>query len=1183
MTIKTENPWKGLNFYVEGEILYGRDLEIERLSQYIINNTQTVLYGKSGIGKSSILNAGIFPRARACGLRPVSIRFDHQCKTSYIEQIRTAVCDAGVTATEVVPIIDPEKETIWEFLHRHIFKDENGEEIPLLLAIDQFEEIFTLQPNEKVKLRFFSELADLLNDVTPQYILDATTKTESQHTEQEKPLVTNLEDLNLDLEESSANGMPEYVQLPKYHIVLTLREDFLSYLERYTAYIPVMRTNRFALQPINEEQAAEIIMKPCPGLVQKDVAELIIQKVTGRKDFQLDGTPEIEVDAAILSLYLSRLYEKKAENEGITANLVNQFSDDIIKDFYEDSIRDIPSTTVNYLEDVLITSEGRRNNVSVADLLAKGISQADIRTLTFERKLLRQFSYGGDMRIEYIHDILCRVIRSRREIRKQLRLQEEEKQRLLAEEKAKRQRLLENAQRIRCQNRKRTVFFGSIIFSLLLIALIIYFLRFHVYENNFAYYEIKNGYIEGVESFDLSDAMCEVTPLYYRLKHKGTNTHISEIEIKSSNNKLPHSPRLKVIEIGTCAETDKKGTQFSAMLSQVARVQISEDKNQRIIKEEYVDESGNILFELNYSYVNAREAWVHFLSAQGQSLIVRDSGVEQAKLSWDEQGRLVGITYYDYNGVCKEIEPGVGGYLWVRGANNSVCQYILNEYSQPTRQSLHHYNTVYSREVNDSLITCYANSMEISDTTALSDAEPAKGPLGFVKTIRTAGHEYLYVNLDGEPSAELITIRDDRGNILEQRIEGHVPIGMPAQYKYAYNSDGFILSKCLLNADNTPFGLSDNDIYLWKWNYDKEGQLTLEERINTRNVVVYQRKVIRQQNLLIEETKDITKPLPFVKRVDSIKGNTTVTAFFAENDRRINGKWFSNGTDSILVFHKMERTVKDNVTTSSYYKCSGDSVLPLETISKDNTITSYFRKETTTDGNGNISKYRIYDVQGKIIKSMMYFFQNGQNIGRAVCGIDGTPVRCPNWEEEGYGYYKIYVSTNNDRNYATILPVNEWDDNSVLYDGLSSSYWETKYLDFKGLSFIYQNTQYFITNTYHQMIFVAPQNLSGKSIPYLHILNRESSLYKVGLRDGDRIIACGKWCFGMSNVTLNREWEKTGSQPIGLTVLRPNKKKGYLQIQTTVPKSSETDIMAEYHILTLTKTEYELIQQQNRK
>ena len=30
-----KNPWKGLNFYTEGEIIYGRKTEIQSLSQYI--------------------------------------------------------------------------------------------------------------------------------------------------------------------------------------------------------------------------------------------------------------------------------------------------------------------------------------------------------------------------------------------------------------------------------------------------------------------------------------------------------------------------------------------------------------------------------------------------------------------------------------------------------------------------------------------------------------------------------------------------------------------------------------------------------------------------------------------------------------------------------------------------------------------------------------------------------------------------------------------------------------------------------------------------------------------------------------------------------------------------------------------------------------------------------------------
>lgn len=1194
MATKTDNPWKGLNFYVEGEVLYGRNREIESLSQYIINNTQTVLYGKSGIGKSSILNAGIFPVARACGLFPVGIRLDHQCDTGYMEQISTAIIRSGVTVNEVVPVIDKDHETIWEYLHRNTFSDKDGKEVQLLLVLDQFEEIFTLQQNEKVKTRFFAEFADLLNDVTPQYIVNAMTDTPEPAVRKEPTLVASLDDLDLDidLDENSGSGMPEYLQSPKYHIVFTLREDFLSYLERYTAYIPVMKANRFSLQPINEEQAAEIIMKPRRGLVQKDVAELIIQKVTGRKDFLLDGIPEIDVDAAILSLYLSRLYEKMPEGGCITAELVNQFSDDIIKDFYEDSIRDIPQATADYLEDVLITNEGRRNNVSFSDLTANGVAADDIKLLSDGcegcdgRKLLRQFSYGGDIRVEYIHDILCGVVRNRREIRAQLREQEEEKQRLLAEEERKRKLLLENARRVRRQNRRRTVFFGAVIVSLMLIGVGTYFFKFHVYSGNFSRYDIRNGQVVGLPFFELSDAECTKTPLYYRLKNIGLWTHVSEIEVMSSNRKLPHAPRLKALEIGECAETDEKGTQFSALLSSVTGVRINEDKNGRIIKEEYVDEDKSVLFELNYSYINDREAWVHFVSGKGQSLQVRDSGVEQAKLSWDDKGRLVGITYYDYNGVCQEVEPGVAGYLWIYAADGFVCKYILNEYAQPTRQSGQEYNTIYFRAANDSIITWYANSMDIKDSISALASDPAKGPLGYVKTVSTGGREFLFDSRDGKAVAELVTTRDGRGNILETRIDGRMDEGLPAMYRYVYDADGIMVSKTVLTSKGTPYGKTGDEIYRWKWEYDKEGRLTLEERVNVRNITSYRRTVTRQQNVVTEEVSDITRPMPLVKRVDSIKGNATVTSFFAANNRKINGKWFRNGgeQDSILVFHKVVRSVEGDVTVSSYYACAEeqDSIYPLATkLDEFGGVVSYFRKETATDPNGVVSRYRIYDADGKIVKSMMYFIQNGQQIGRAVCGVDGTPVRCRSWEEEGFEYYKIYFNKNNDNNYANIRAVNEWEDNSVLYDG--GSYWETEYLDCKGRPFIYNNKEYFISNTYSQMNFVTPKDLSGKYIPYLHILSKESPLYRAGLKDGDRIIACGQWRFGMDTPLLEKEWEKAGTNPCTIDVLRPGGRRGYTAVTGNIDAAGADGLGAEFHVLALTRTEYESVQRQMKK
>ena len=404
---KVGNPWKGLRSYQEGEILYGRDEEIQALSQYVINNTQTVLYGRSGIGKTSILNAGIFPVARAEGLYPVSIRLDHTDRFDYVAQLATALTEAGLTAHELVRAVDAENENLWEFFHRQYFtRAGDTQKVQPLFVFDQFEEIFTLQKNEKVKLQFFSQLGDLLNDICPFYADDSAPSETTHKTD------GNLEDLSLDdLLSDEEEKSSDYLTNPSFHMVFALREDFLSYLERYTAFIPVMKNNRFSLQPVNEEQAADIIMKPRPGLVDVEVATLIIRKVTGRSDFTLDGIPELEVDSAVLSLYLDRLYEKMDKDAGrISGELVDKFGDDIIKEFYKDSISDLSPQDVQILETVLLTREGRRNNVSRTDLLAKGLEEPVLNRLVDERKLLRQFSYGDDIRIEFIHDILCPVV-----------------------------------------------------------------------------------------------------------------------------------------------------------------------------------------------------------------------------------------------------------------------------------------------------------------------------------------------------------------------------------------------------------------------------------------------------------------------------------------------------------------------------------------------------------------------------------------------------------------------------------------------------------------------------------------------------------------------------------------------------------------------------------------------------
>ena len=61
------NPWPGLEYFRESESQFfkGRAAEAAELYQRIRDGHVTVLYGPSGIGKSSLVEAGLFPLIRA--------------------------------------------------------------------------------------------------------------------------------------------------------------------------------------------------------------------------------------------------------------------------------------------------------------------------------------------------------------------------------------------------------------------------------------------------------------------------------------------------------------------------------------------------------------------------------------------------------------------------------------------------------------------------------------------------------------------------------------------------------------------------------------------------------------------------------------------------------------------------------------------------------------------------------------------------------------------------------------------------------------------------------------------------------------------------------------------------------------------------------------------------------------
>ena len=64
----TVTPLRGLGFFSESErdVLFGRDAEREELTRLVTSDSfrAGLLYGESGVGKTSLLRAGLIPHLR---------------------------------------------------------------------------------------------------------------------------------------------------------------------------------------------------------------------------------------------------------------------------------------------------------------------------------------------------------------------------------------------------------------------------------------------------------------------------------------------------------------------------------------------------------------------------------------------------------------------------------------------------------------------------------------------------------------------------------------------------------------------------------------------------------------------------------------------------------------------------------------------------------------------------------------------------------------------------------------------------------------------------------------------------------------------------------------------------------------------------------------------------------------
>ncbi len=408
--LDSEHPWLGLDSFSEhsSAFFYGRDQEVAELARRVQRKLLTVLFGQSGLGKTSILRAGIVPRLRPQGYCPVYVRIDYAADApAPAAQIKQAILRATAELGDWTrPGSAEAHESLWEFLHHRadVLLDHQGRPLIPLLIFDQFEEIFTLAQADDAGRRraaeFITELADLVENRPPR-ALEAELETDELLTEE------------FDFSRSD------------YRILIALREDYLAHLEGFKGSMPSITQNRMRLARMKGAQALAAVTLPGGALVSQEVAAAIVRFTAGGADLA-----HAEVEPSLLSLICrelntARLAQGRAE---ISTDLLAGSHASILSQFYARALADQPPGVARLIEDELLTDGGFRENLAeerVRNGFAAAGAAPEALAVLVNRRLLRIEERLDVRRVELTHDVLCEVVRAARASRKERELREQ--------------------------------------------------------------------------------------------------------------------------------------------------------------------------------------------------------------------------------------------------------------------------------------------------------------------------------------------------------------------------------------------------------------------------------------------------------------------------------------------------------------------------------------------------------------------------------------------------------------------------------------------------------------------------------------------------------------------------------------------------------------------------------------
>ena len=378
------NPYKGLAAFEDSELdvllFFGRDRERERITANLIGSRLTVLYGETGVGKSSILRAGVAHQLRGFDEPLAVVVFDDWRDDPATGLARAAAQAAGTeAAVSLADTLERCSATL------------DGE---LYLILDGVEEYFLYHPGDDGERGFGAELAQAVR----------------------RP------------------GL-------RARYLLSLREDAVIKLDRFKRSIPNLFGNYLRLEHLDREAARAAILGPLERYnelagphkrveIEPELVETVLDEVTAGQvglgqagqGAVGDGTGTGRVATPYLQLVMHRLWEEET-GAGSSVLRVSTFhtlggAESIVRNHLKRALETLGPAQQDlaaHAFDHLVTPSGTKIAHTASDLARyASVDESELRpvlqALVGERILRPAADETGTARYEIYHDVLADAV-----------------------------------------------------------------------------------------------------------------------------------------------------------------------------------------------------------------------------------------------------------------------------------------------------------------------------------------------------------------------------------------------------------------------------------------------------------------------------------------------------------------------------------------------------------------------------------------------------------------------------------------------------------------------------------------------------------------------------------------------------------------------------------------------------